>query len=419
MHSVFGHIKSGSPLLEIWMSLASGPHWSAAIFSCCCILVGSLSLVEAIQDSKRQINKMSSDGLIWKRLAADPKLVLIVHGFISVGLHLTVSTLNLIFILAFVHLGLDSILGVAVTFRRYCSYSSARQLSQPNNKTSLSGGGGRKGRQNGGYDVLADGQSSSQPSQQIRAEDSESDETDIDAAVDDYKTQMYVSTVMHWNGSEVVNNQESPEVDASRVSSRVSCLLLAVSIIILVTSLAMRWIISDPNWFSMSITMCSFVVYNVILFVIWTHPQRLTSSNPTLKVPCVPWIPVGSTLFHCIMLFQLPALSWIVSSLWLLTGTTYKIIGLNSVVNMLPLSRSGMAVYFGYGYGHSRLNFKLQDSNFSQQSGGIGGNVKTGDMPIARSRNPAHKLRILPEAVMNLNVTSSSIAVYPQPYYKI
>jgi hypothetical protein len=143
---------------------------------------------------------------------------------------------------------------------------------------------------------------------------------------------------MHWNGSEVVNNQESPEVDASRVSSRVSCLLLAVSIVILVTSLAMRWIISDPNWFSMSITMCSFVVYNVILFVIWTHPQRLTSSNPTLKVPCVPWIPVGSTLFHCIMLFQLPALSWIVSSLWLLTGTTYKIIGLNSVVNMLPLS---------------------------------------------------------------------------------
>jgi hypothetical protein len=276
-------------------------------------------LVEAIQDSKRQINKMSSDGLIWKQLAADPKLVLIVHCFMSVGLQLTVSTLNLVFILAFIHLGLDSILGVVVTFRRYCSYSSTRQLSQPTNKTN----GRKKLRRNGGYDVLADGRSQQQPEpQEIRMDESDSDETDIDAAVDDYKTQMYVSTVMQWNGSEVVNNQESTEVGGRRMSARVSYLLLAVSIVILIMSLGMRWIISDLNWFSMSITMCSFVIYNVILFVIWTHPQRLTSSNPTLKVPCVPWIPIGSTLFHCIMLFQLPALAWIVSLLWLLTGTT-------------------------------------------------------------------------------------------------
>ena len=163
-NSIFSEIKSGSPLLEVLMALASGPHWSAAIFSCCCILVCSLSLIEAIQDSKRQINKMSSDGLIWKQLAANSKFVLIVHCFISVGLQLTVSTLNLVFILAFVHLGLDFILGVVVTFRRYCSYSSTRQLSQPNNKTV-----GKKRRRNGGYDVLTDGRSQLEPQQQIRA----------------------------------------------------------------------------------------------------------------------------------------------------------------------------------------------------------------------------------------------------------
>jgi hypothetical protein len=70
-----------------------------------------------------------------------------------------------------------------------------------------------------------------------------------------------------------------------------------------------------------------------------------------------------------------------------------------------------MALYFSYGYGNSRLNFKLQDSNFSK-------NGKSDDVPITR-KNAAQKLRILPETVMNLNVTSSSIAVYPQPYYKI
>jgi hypothetical protein len=36
----------------------------------------------------------------------------------------------------------------------------------------------------------------------------------------------------------------------------------------------------------MSIKMCSFAVYNIILFVIWTHPQRLTSSNPRQSALC-------------------------------------------------------------------------------------------------------------------------------------
>ena len=367
-NSIFSEIKSGSPLLEVLMALASGPHWSAAIFSCCCILVCSLSLIEAIQDSKRQINKMSSDGLIWKQLAANSKFVLIVHCFISVSLQLTVSTLNLVFILAFVHLGLDFILGVVVTFRRYCSYSSTHQLSQPNNKTV-----GKKRRRNGGYDVLTDGRSQLEPQQQIRAEElSDSDETDIDAAVDDYKTQMYVSTVMQWNGSEVINNQESTEA-GGRMSARVSYLLLAVLIVILIMSLAMRWIISDLNWFSSSITMCSFVVYNVILFVIWTHPQRLRSSNPTLKVPCVPWIPIGSTLFHCIMLFQLPALAWIVSLLWLLTGNVLLHTMLlnytaKNVLTYFSLFRNGPLFRLRLPQQSSQFQFQITSrSSFQQQ----------------------------------------------------
>lgn len=257
---------------------------------------------------------MSSDGLIWKQLATDAKLPLIVHCVISIGLQVTVSTLNLVFILAFVHLGLDSILGVVVTFRRYCSYSTSRHLAalqgdQNGTKTFKK----RNLLRRDGYDVL-----DRSSMEQTRAEESDSDETDIDAAVDDYNTQMYVATVMEWNGSEVSNTPAKSQL--GRISSRIPYLLLGVSIMIVIMSVAMRWIISDLNWFSVSITVFSFVIYNVLLFIIWTHPQRLTSSNPTLKVPCVPWIPIGSTLFHCIMLFQLPALAWIISLVWILSG---------------------------------------------------------------------------------------------------
>lgn len=339
------------------MTVATEPHWSTAIFSCCCIFVGCLTLIEAIQDSKRQITKLSSDGLILKKLATNPKLALLVHCLISIPLQLTISTLNLIFILAFVHLWLDSILGILVTYKRFCSAS--RQL-QPKNVR----------KRSHGYDVLGQ--------QQF---ESDSDETDIDAAVDEYKTQMYVSTVMQWNGSEVVNSNS--QGDVNKMSVKVHYLLLGVSIVIFIMSLSLRWI-SNFNWFSLSISGFCFVIYNVLLFILWTHPQRLTSSNPTLKVPCVPWIPIGSSLFHCIMLFQLPALSWIVSLFWLLLG---------------------ISLYFGYGYRKSRLNFKLRVSN----------------PPESKSsklrKNNKQNLRILPESM--LNVTSSSIAVYPQPYYKI
>ena len=364
--SIFSSIKTGSPLLEAMMAVATDPHWSTAIFSCCCLFVGCLSLVEAIQDSKRQITKLSSDGLILKKLAADPKLALLVHCLISIPLQLTISTLNLIFLLAFVHLWLDSMLGVAITYRRFCG-SSHTLLTTRN-----------VAKRSHGYDVLG---------QQREQLESDSDETDIDAAVDEYKTQMYVSTVMQWNGSEVVNASNG-EDGSSKSSVKVQHLLWSVSVVIFIMSLSLRWI-SHLNWFSLSISAGCFVVYNVILFILWTHPQRLTSANPTLKVPCVPWIPVGSSLFHCVMLFHLPAFSWIVSLFWFLSGIT---------------------VYFGYGYKKSRLNFKLRLADSSETS-------KT---PKSNQNLGKQNLRILPESMLNVvNVTSSSIAVYPQPYYKI
>lgn len=275
------------------MSMTTGPHWSTAIFSCCCILVGSLSLIEAIQDSKRLITKMSSDGLILKHLAVDSKLALAVHCLLSICLQFTLSTLNLIFMVSFMYLWLDSILGLVVTYRRYCNSSRPSQLkgSKPSH----------------GYDVLG-----------RQHHESDSDETDIDAAVDDYKNQIYVSTVMQWNGSEVTNNH-CPD-NNEHFSLKVPCLLFCVVIVILIIASAMCWI-SNLNSLSLAISMLSFIIYNVILFIIWTHPQRLTASNPILKVPCVPWIPIGSTLFSCIMLFQLPILSWINFIIWICLGT--------------------------------------------------------------------------------------------------
>lgn len=236
---------------------------------------------------------MSSDGLILKQIATDSKLALFVHCLISIILQLTMSTLNLVFIISFINLCLDSILGIVITYRRYCS--SSRQLQQKNVP-----------KQSTGYDVLG-----------RQLDESDSDDTDIDAVVDDYKNQMYVSTVMQWNGSDIVNQNCTD--NGTRVSAKLSYFLLSATIVILVMSLAMRWI-SNLNSLSLSISMLSFVIYNLILFIIWTHPQRHTSSNPTLKVPCVPWIPVGSTLFNCIMLFQLPTHSWVTFFVWVLIG---------------------------------------------------------------------------------------------------
>ena len=119
--------------------------------------------------------------------------------------------------------------------------------------------------------------------------------------------------------------------------------------------------------------MCSFVVYNIILFVIWTHPQRLRSSNPTLKVPCVPWIPIGSTLFHCIMLFQLPALAWIVSLLWLLTGNVLLHTMLlnyiaKNVLTYFSLFRNGPLFRLRLPQQSSQFQFQITSrSSFQQQ----------------------------------------------------
>lgn len=250
--------------------------------------------MEAIQDSRRHITKMSSDGLILKQIATDSKLALCFHCLISITLQLTMSTLNLVFIMSFINLCLDSILGVVITYRRYCC--SYRQYQQKNvsKRSTL-------------YDVLG-----------RERDESESDETDIDAAVDDYKNQLYVSTIMEWNGLDSVLNKNYTD-NGGKIASKVPYLLLSVTVVILIMSLAMRWI-SNLNSLSLSISMLSFVIYNLILFIIWAHPQKLTSSNPTLKVPCVPWIPIGSSLFNSIMLFQLPTQSWIIFTIWIFIG---------------------------------------------------------------------------------------------------
>lgn len=298
--SLLGGFDSGSPLLEILVSTSADPHWSAAVFACCCILVGSLSLVESVQDSKRHIIKMSSDGLILKKLAAEPRLALVAHCLISIPLQLTVSTFHLIIVVVFMHLCVDSVLGLVVTYRRYCG--SSRQFQSIRNIP-------RSGSQ--GYNILG---------RQQPHNGSDSDETDIDAAVDDYRTQVYISTVMQWNGSQVLN---CPENDIQH-PVKTPYLLLGAAVVIGVMSLAMRYV-GDLNLFSISVSITCFVAFNVVLFVLWTWPQKLGSSNPIFKVPCVPWIPLGSSLFHSILLFQLPAYAWIISLFWLIAGRTYKL----------------------------------------------------------------------------------------------
>ena len=72
--------------------------------------------------------------------------------------------------------------------------------------------------------------------------------------------------------------------------------------------------------FSIAISAVCFVLFLVILLIIWLHPQKLRTRGPVFKVPCVPWIPVGSALFHCVLLFQLPGITWTFISGWLIIG---------------------------------------------------------------------------------------------------
>ena len=333
-------IQSGSPMFEVLTNVTEGRHWSAAIFACSCILIGCLSLVEAIQDSKRLVTKMSSDGLIVKQLAVKNQwAALLFNGLMSVAVQLTVSTLHLILFVNGVHLLFDSMLGLIVTYRRYCGSPFLRRTKNRSDQNV--------------YRVL--------PAPEARGRDgepaaSDSDDTDIDAAVDDFKNQMYVSTVMQWNGSEELNNGQTND-GKWPPSTKVAYYLSAVCLLISILSLSVRWI----NYASFGVAVLSFVAYNAILFAIWNHPQRPTATNPVFRVPCVPFIPLGSTLLNCIMLFQLPAVPWMTILLWLAIGKCFSTLKIGRKQFQL------ISMYFDCRCG-GLLWLRLQEKSFEFQS---------------------------------------------------
>lgn len=108
---------------------------------------------------------------------------------VSELMELFLSTFSLVCIIAFVHLCLDTTLGLIVAFRRYCT-ASTYITDLPNRWKHVR-------RRIKPYERPVD-----------CTDDSDSEHTDIDAAVDEYKTQLYVSTVMTWNGSEILHRRQ-------------------------------------------------------------------------------------------------------------------------------------------------------------------------------------------------------------------
>ena len=160
--------ETSAPLLEILVNISAGQHWFVVTFACFCISIGSLSLVEVIHDSRRNVMKMASDGLFFKYFVQKTSLASLVVLALSVMLELLLSTFNLIFLAAFAHLALDSMLGLVVVYRRYCTASD----NLPD----------------GLKDIRRRFRNYEHP--ESTNQQSESDDTDIDAAVDEYKTQV-------------------------------------------------------------------------------------------------------------------------------------------------------------------------------------------------------------------------------------
>lgn len=370
--SVLTKQQSSSPLLDILAHLSKGPHWFVITFACGCIFAGSLSLVEAVHDGRRHIVKIAADGLLFKQLARYSKLPVVLICLVSVTLEVIFSTFNLICIIAFIHLCLDATIGLIVAFRRYCT-ASPFVTDLPNRWKHI-----RRRFKN--YE---------KPDE--CSNDSDSDNTDIDAAVDEYKTHVYVSTVMTWNGSEFLHRRNPfREENGAKTSFKIKILLSFTSVLILIISLSMRWI-GNMKPFSIAISAVCFVLFLVILLIIWLHPQKLRTRGPVFKVPCVPWIPVGSALFHCVLLFQLPGITWTFISGWLIIG---------------------LILYVAYGYRNSRLNF-IQEV--------ITRPINTDTKPIEKKPKPniqhSETLLCMPQDL--INISSSSIAVYPQPYHQL
>jgi len=305
-------------------------------------------------------------------------------------MELFLSTFYLVCIIAFVHLCLDASLGLIVAFRRYCT-ASTYVTDLPNRWKHIR-------RRMKSYERPTD-----------CSEDSDSDNTDIDAAVDEYKTELYVSTVMSWNGSEILHRRNPfRQENGAKTSARIKVLLSVVALLIGIISLSLRWI-ARMNPFSITISAVCFIAFLVILFVVWLHPQKMRARAPIFKVPCVPWIPAGSALFHCVLLFQLPAATWLSVSAWL---------------------TAGLIVYAFYGYGHSRLNFNNNSSSNSSDNNSSNNSTNSnnsGDSSSSSAVAIDTKIKvksISQEPLLSIpqdlvNITSSSIAVYPQPYHQL
>jgi len=90
--SVLTQAETGCPLLETLMHVSKGPHWFVITFACGCIFAGSMALVEAIRDGRRQLIQMAGDGLIFKEILQYPKLpVMSVINSIFILFHLRLS----------------------------------------------------------------------------------------------------------------------------------------------------------------------------------------------------------------------------------------------------------------------------------------------------------------------------------------
>ena len=280
------------------IGLSSGSHWFIITFACLCILIGALSLVECIRDSSRHAIKMASDGLLFKQLAQDASTASLATLLLSLAAEFILSTFHLLCLTTFVCIVLDSMIGIVVAYRRYCTSHSAQIPARWKNLR----------RRFNEYENPVD------------TDPSDSDDTDIDAAVDDYKTEVYVSTVMSWNGSEMMGRRNPFRTDQIKKSSpKLKFLLLTLFLLILVMSMLLR---SIERMHMASIVVCAvcFAVFLVILLVIWLHPQKGRAADAVFKVPCVPWIPVISSLFHFVLLFQLPVLTWAVAGFWIAAG---------------------------------------------------------------------------------------------------
>ena len=275
-------------------------------FASFCIVIWSLSLVETVEDARRHLVKMASDGLVLKQFAVNSKWSILAICFVSILLEILVNTYTLVCVLAFAHLSLDACLGLVVAYRRYClalpySAPSTRKVKKKHSKLNE-------------VDTFS----------RLPTNSDSSEDEDIDEIVDQYKTDVYVATVMEWNGMEMIGNESSFQSSRSaKTSYTVKILLGVLLIVMLIISWSMRWM-ANLNYLLISVCALCFAVYLLISSVIWLHPQKLrTSDTATFKVPCVPWICVLASLFHFILLFQLPSMTFAIAVGWITSGKQY------------------------------------------------------------------------------------------------